>query len=81
MLFAKPIAIAKMSLRAHFLRQLLFGALGTDDVVSVGDEATTYERGVASSADEAIVVPVPVLERNEARTADSCQTHLTIRSS
>lgn len=49
----------------------MLGALGTNDVVSVGDEAAADERCVASSADEAVVVPVPVLKRDETRASDS----------
>lgn len=44
------------------LHQLHLGALRTDDVVAVGDEATSDQRSFAARADEAIVMPVPVLE-------------------
>jgi len=44
------------------LYQLLLGALGADDVVPVSDEASAHQRGLAPSADEAIIVPVAILE-------------------
>lgn len=54
-----------------YLHELLFGALGADDVLSVGDEALAHQRGLALRADEAVVVPVAVLERDEAGAADA----------
>lgn len=60
-----------------YLHELLFGALGADDVLSVGDEALAHQRGLALRADEAVVVPVAVLERDEAGAADACK-HTTI---
>lgn len=58
--------------RQVYLHELLLGALGTDDVLSVGDEALADERGLALRADEAVVVPVSVFERDEAGAADTC---------
>lgn len=55
----------------EYLHELLFGALGADDVLSVGDEALAHERGLALRAYEAIVVPVTVFERDEAGAADA----------
>uniref|UniRef100_A0A182NH14 Uncharacterized protein n=1 Tax=Anopheles dirus TaxID=7168 RepID=A0A182NH14_9DIPT len=43
----------------------------TDDVLLVGDETAPDQRRFAHRADEAIVVPVAILERDEARTADA----------
>lgn len=57
--------------RVGYLHELLFGALGADDVLSVGDEALAHEGGLALRADEAVVVPVAVLERDEAGAADA----------
>lgn len=54
-----------------YLHELLFGALRADDVLAVGDEALADERGLALRADEAVVVPVAVLERDEAGAADA----------
>lgn len=54
-----------------YLHELLFGALWTDDVLSVGDEALADQRGLALRADEAVVVPVAVLERDEAGAANT----------
>ena len=42
--------------------QLLLGALGTDDVLAVGDEALADHAALAGGADEAVVVPVATLE-------------------
>lgn len=49
-------------LKPRALHQLHLGALRADDVVAVGDEATSDQRSFAARADEAIVMPVPVLE-------------------
>lgn len=54
------------------LHQLLPSAFGAQDFRSVGDEALAHQRVVAHGADEAVIVPVAVLERDEARSADSC---------
>lgn len=56
---------------ARALHQLHLGALGADDVVAVGDEATSDQRGLAARADEAIIMPVPILERDEASAANA----------
>lgn len=53
------------------LHQLLLGALGANDVLLVGDESTSDQRRFTDGADEAVVVPVAVLERDETGTADS----------
>lgn len=54
-----------------YLHDLLFGALRADDVLGVGDEALAHQRRLALRADEAVVVPVAVLERDEAGAADA----------
>lgn len=54
-----------------YLHELLFGALGADYVRAVGDEALANQGGLALGADEAIVVPVAVLEWDEAGAADA----------
>ena len=74
--------------------QLLLGALGADDVLTVRDEALPHLRrvradvqtfshqerlkhddpdhaGLAGRADEAVVVPVAALERDEPGASDS----------
>lgn len=53
------------------LHELLLGAFRADDVFGVGDESSADQRRLARGADEAIVVPVAVLERNESGAADS----------
>lgn len=53
------------------LHKLLFGALGADDVVTIGDEASAYQASLARSAEEAIVVPMPVFEGDEFGAADT----------
>lgn len=57
--------------RRSRLHQLLLGALGTDDVLLVGDETAPDQRRFAHGTDEAIVVPVAILERDEARTTNA----------
>lgn len=57
--------------KAMYLHELLLRALGTDDVGAVGDEALADQRRLALRADEAVVVPVTVLERDEASAADA----------
>lgn len=57
----------------NFLHQFLLGAFRTDDVLFVGNETAADQWRFADGADEAIVVPVTVLERDEAGTADSCE--------
>jgi len=54
------------------LGQLLLGALGAQDVGTVGDEAFAHQGVLAHGADEAVVVPMSVLERDEAGAADTC---------
>lgn len=56
---------------SSYLHELLLGALGADYVGAVGDEALADQGGLALRADEAIVVPVAVLERDEAGAADT----------
>jgi len=52
--------------------QLLLCALRADDVLPVRDEALTHHAGLAGGADEAVVVPMPALERDEPGATDSC---------
>lgn len=54
------------------LHELLLGALWADDVFGVGDEPSADQRSLARGADETVVVPVTVLERDESRAADAC---------
>lgn len=56
-----------------YLHEFLFGALGADDVLSIGDESFADERSLALCADEAVVVPMTVLERDEAGATDTCK--------
>lgn len=53
------------------LHELLPSALGTQNLRTVGDEALAHQRVVAHSANEAVVVPVAVFERDEACSADA----------
>jgi len=55
----------------YALGQFLLGALRAQDIGAVGDEALAHERALAHGADEAVVVPVAVLERDEASAADA----------
>ena len=54
--------------------QLFLCAVRADDVLIVRDEAFADHRGFTGGADEAVVVPVTTLERDEARSADACLT-------
>lgn len=54
-----------------YLHEFLLGALGADDVLAVGDEALADQAGLALRADEAVVVPVAVLEGDETGAADA----------
>lgn len=56
---------------AAYLHELLLGALRADDVLCVGNESLADQRGLALGTDEAIVVPVSVLERDETGAADA----------
>lgn len=53
------------------LHQLLPSAFGTQNVGSISDEALADQGVSAHGTDEAVVVPVAVLERDEAGSADS----------
>lgn len=57
----REISVRSLKLR-RYLHEFLFGALGADDILSVGDETFADQRGLALRADEAVVVPVAVLE-------------------
>jgi len=61
--------------------QLLLGALGADDVLTVRDEALPHHAGLAGRADEAVVVPVAALERDEPRASDSSDGFAARRAS
>lgn len=54
------------------LHQLLLGALRTQDVGAVCDEALAHQGAFAHGTDEAVVVPVPVLEGDEAGATNAC---------
>ena len=56
----------------------LLGALRAEDVLVVGDEALADHGGLAGGAEEAVVVPVPALERDEARPADAWRVERAI---
>ena len=53
------------------LKDALFSALGTKDISAIGDESFADQRSVATSALEAIVVPVTIFERNESSAANT----------
>ena len=54
--------------------EALLGALRAEDVLVVGDEALPDHGSLAGGAEEAVVVPVPPLERDEARPPDACKS-------
>lgn len=47
-------------------------ALGAENVRAVGDESLSNQRRGALGTDEAVVVPVAILERDELGAADAC---------
>jgi hypothetical protein len=49
----------------------LLGAFGAEYVGSIGDESLSDQRVVAHGTDEAVVVPVAILERNEASSSNA----------
>ena len=51
--------------------ELLLGAVRADDLLVVRDEALADHGNFAGRADEAVVVPVPALERDESGAADA----------
>lgn len=53
------------------LHESLLGAFRADDVFLVGDEAAAYQTGAALGAEEAVVVPMTVLEGDELGATDS----------
>lgn len=57
--------------RCVALHEFRLGAVGTNDIVSVSNESATHQRILAHGADEAVIVPMPVFERNESCAANS----------
>ena len=55
--------------------ELLLGALGTQDVLSVRDEALANKAALAHGADETVVVPVSVFERDVPGAADAFENN------
>ena len=53
------------------LKNALFGALGTQDISTIGDESFSNQCHVAASALEAIIVPMAILKRDETRAANT----------
>jgi len=55
-----------ISLLLHSVgHQLLLGTLGADDIFPVRDETLAHHAALAGGADEAVIVPMTTLERNE----------------
>jgi len=52
--------------------EFLLSALWTDNILSVGDETLAHHTSLAGAASEAIVVPMPALERDETGAANTC---------
>ena len=51
--------------------ELLLGALRADDVLPVRDKALAHHAALARAADKTVVVPVPALKGNEARSTNA----------
>lgn len=51
---------------------LLPAAVGAQDVVSLGEEATSHQRHGAQHADEALAVPLALLEGDVLRPSQTC---------
>lgn len=62
-----------MQADVEYLHEFLLGALWADDVRIVGDETLADQGGLALGADETVVVPVAVLERDESGATDACK--------
>jgi len=62
------------------LHELLLGALRADDIVAVGDESSADQGRLARGADEAVVVPMTVFERDKASAANSWNPTKIIRN-
>jgi hypothetical protein len=60
------------SLRIENLHELLLGAIGTEDIAFVGNETLANEWTSAHCADEAVIMPVAILERDKAGSSDAC---------
>lgn len=73
MRFVDCLSLMMVHVHTLGLHELLFGAFRADDVFGVRDESSTHQRCLARGADEAIVVPMAVLERDESSAADSCK--------
>ena len=56
--------------------QLLLGTLRADDVLPVRDETLAHHAALAGGADEAVIVPMATLERNETGSTNPC--HLLV---
>lgn len=57
--------------RSGSLQQSLLGAVRTENVRTVGDEALAHQVLQARRTAEAVVVPVPVLEAHELGAANT----------
>ncbi len=57
---------------AENLHEFLFGAFWANNIVRVRDEAATNQRSFTGSANETVVVPVTIFERDEPSAADAC---------
>lgn len=64
-------AVILVVAKSRALHQLLLGALGTNDVLAVGDKASSDQRSFAARANEAIIMPVSIFERDETSAADA----------
>ena len=62
----------RISLLDGVRHEPLLGAIRAQDVLVVRDEALADHGDLAGGAGEAVVVPVPALERDEAGAADAC---------
>lgn len=58
--------------------ELLLRAVRTEYVLPLRDEALSDHGDAAGGADEALVVPVAALERDEAGAADACENVVVV---
>lgn len=61
----------KVSKCTENLQHFLFGAIRADDILVISNETLADQTYLTCSAEEAIVVPVTIFERNEFSAADS----------
>lgn len=66
-----PVQAISLKLKEQELHELLFGTFRTQNFRTIGDETFAYQRRFAQSANETIIVPSAVFERDEASATNA----------